>query len=253
MHSTDLFSHHAEDYKRFRPTYPEDLFSWLADQTPTCDKVWDCGTGNGQGAMGLAEHFNHVVATDLSSTQIQETSKHPRIQYRVATADDSGLENQSVSLVTVFQALHWFANNSFFNEAKRVLKPGGLLAVIGYNTALTGIQVVDDTYKELYFHYLFETECWAEERRLLNNNYDDINFPFVKKVTAPQCKIHMRWNYDDYLSYINTCSAVKKHIERYGANPVESFVIPRIEASWPNKDEKRDVFFPLVIQCGPVG
>lgn len=253
MTTKDLFSNHADTYKRFRPTYPEALFSWLADHTPRCDKAWDCGTGNGQGAIGLASYFNEIIATDLSSTQIQEATTHPNIQYRVATAHDSGLDNQSVSLVTVFQALHWFANDAFFDEVRRVLKPDGLLAVIGYNTALTGIQAIDDTYKELYFHYLFETECWAEERRLLNNNYIDINFPFVKKVISPKFKIHMKWNYDDYLNYINTCSAVKKHIERCNTNPVDTFVIPRIEASWLNKDEKRDVYFPLVMQCGVLG
>jgi hypothetical protein len=105
----DHFSGHAAEYSRFRPTYPEALFSWLASVAPADAPVWDCATGNGQAAVALAAHYPQVWATDASAPQIASAQPHPRVTYRVADASASGLEEHSVGLVTVAQALHWFA------------------------------------------------------------------------------------------------------------------------------------------------
>lgn len=121
MNFKDLFSNHAKEYKEFRPTYPEGLFEFLSSQAPDHGAAWDCATGNGQGAEGLAKYFNHVYATDASSAQIKQAAPLKNVHYSVATAEHSGLPGQSTSLVTVFQALHWFDLEKFFKEVKRVL------------------------------------------------------------------------------------------------------------------------------------
>ena len=66
----DLFSETAADYARFRPTYPPALFAWLADQSPSRLMAVDLGTGSGQAALGLAEHFDRVVGLDASDEQL---------------------------------------------------------------------------------------------------------------------------------------------------------------------------------------
>ena len=53
----DYFSGHATDYAKYRPHYPAELFTWLAQQCAGRDRVWDCATGNGQAAIALADHF----------------------------------------------------------------------------------------------------------------------------------------------------------------------------------------------------
>lgn len=247
MNFKDLFSKHAEEYKKFRPTYPEALFKFLSAQVQDHEAAWDCATGNGQGAKGLAKFFDHVYATDASSAQIQQAEPLENVDYSIATAEHSGLPDQSVSLVTVFQALHWFNLENFFKEVQRVLMPNGVLSVIGYNTAITGIKVVDETYKAFCFHYLWEKKCWSMERESLNGNYASITFPF-KEIKAPQFYIEMHWNYQDYLSYLNTWSAVKTHIKLYDENPVKAFVIPRIKDHWANKTKSRLVKFPLILR-----
>jgi ubiquinone/menaquinone biosynthesis C-methylase UbiE len=133
--SEDHFSRQAPLYARHRPRYPAGLFAYLAAAAPGHRLAWDCGTGSGQAAVGLAEHFEQVVATDLSAEQIAHAMPHPRIRYviapadRVETAQTMGLEPQSVDLVTAAQALHWFDLDRFYAEVRRVLRPGGLLAV----------------------------------------------------------------------------------------------------------------------------
>lgn len=247
----DLFSNHASDYKRFRPTYPEALFSFLSKQVTVHEAAWDCGTGNGQGAIGLAPYFKQVYATDASKAQIDQTAVAENITYAVATAEQSNLPDQSVSVVTVFQALHWFNLDKFYREVKRVLLPNGILAVMGYNTAITGIAGVDAVYREFCFDYLWEKDCWAMERGSLNSNYKEIDFPF-QVVATPSFKIEMQWCYQDYLAYLNTWSAVKIHIQKYDENPVEHYVAPKIASLWPDKTMSRTVHFPLILKVGRV-
>ena len=123
----DHFSTVAQDYARFRPGYPAALFSTLAGLAPTRDLAWDCATGNGQAAVHLAGHFARVVATDLSQEQLGRAIAAPRIVFRRAGAEESGLDPSSVDLITVAQAVHWFDFDRFDAEARRVLVPRGVL------------------------------------------------------------------------------------------------------------------------------
>src|SRR5215469_10467827 len=124
----DHFSGHAADYSRYRPgAYPAALFKALAALAPDRGCVWDCATGNGQAALGLAELFERVEATDASDKQIAASTPHPRIHYSMAPAEKSGLPDKSVSLVNVAQALHWFDLPRFYAEVRRVAKPQALL------------------------------------------------------------------------------------------------------------------------------
>jgi ubiquinone/menaquinone biosynthesis C-methylase UbiE len=129
----DHFSGHAPDYRIFRPAYPPELFAFLASIASPEGLVWDCGTGNGQAAIALAEHFTHVFATDASEEQIRQAEPHPRVEYAVAPAERCPLPDGSANLVTVAQALHWFDLDQFNTEVKRVCHPGGFLAVWTYD------------------------------------------------------------------------------------------------------------------------
>src|SRR5215213_5453758 len=121
-----------------RPTYPDELFAFLATLVPSRDVAWDCATGNGQAATHLAGYFERVVATDESGEMIAQATPDPRITYRVAEAEDSGLEDRSVVLVTVASAIHWFNLGRFYAEVNRVVKPGGTIAAWTYYTPVFG-------------------------------------------------------------------------------------------------------------------
>jgi len=87
----DHFSSGSDRYATYRPDYPAPLFTWLAGLCPEHESAWDCATGSGQAALGLAPHFRNVVATDASTEQVRHAQPHPRIGYRVAPAEASGL------------------------------------------------------------------------------------------------------------------------------------------------------------------
>jgi ubiquinone/menaquinone biosynthesis C-methylase UbiE len=134
MKFKDHFSGHAVEYAKFRPHYPDELFEYLASISPRHELAWDCATGNGQAAVGLARHFDSVIATDASAQQIASAELNDRISYRVAPAEASGIDSASVDLTLVAQALHWFDIDRFFTEAKRVLKENGVLAISSYRS-----------------------------------------------------------------------------------------------------------------------
>jgi ubiquinone/menaquinone biosynthesis C-methylase UbiE len=115
----------------FRPRYPREMFEYLGTVAPSLERVWDCGSGSGQAAVQLAEVFNRVIATDTSEKQIRNAQPHERVEYRVAPAEQSGLESSSVDLIMVAQALHWFDLDRFYAEARRVLRPDGVPRGVG--------------------------------------------------------------------------------------------------------------------------
>jgi len=131
----DHFSDASNDYRLYRPRYPSELFAYLASISPERKQAWDCATGSGQAALELSGYFSKVIATDASSTQIESARCDDKtaVCFRVASAEKSGIEANSVDLITVAQALHWFDIQAFSKEVNRVLKPGGVLAVWTYN------------------------------------------------------------------------------------------------------------------------
>lgn len=126
-----------------RPSYSGELFDYLACVAPDHERAWDCGTGNGQAAIALAERFASVEATDASPNQIKMAVPHDRVRYRVASAEESRLASYSVDLAVVAQAVHWFDLDRSTTEVRRVLRPKGVLAVWCYRTPRTD-SVVDD-------------------------------------------------------------------------------------------------------------
>ncbi|HXI20445.1 MAG TPA: class I SAM-dependent methyltransferase, partial [Gemmatimonadales bacterium] len=128
----DHFSERAEAYARSRPTYPASLFAAIAALCQGHQLAWDAGTGNGQAALGLTEHFAAVVASDPSDRQLAHAVPHPRVRYLRAAETVVALATQSVDLVTVAQAAHWLDLDHFFAEVERVLRPGGVLALWCY-------------------------------------------------------------------------------------------------------------------------
>jgi len=116
MSFKDHFSKQAADYAKFRPRYPHEMFEYLGSLAPRRQLAWDCGTGNGQAAVGLATVFERVIATDASEKQIANAQSHERVEYRVTRAEKSDLESASIDLIMVAQALHWFDLHHFMRK-----------------------------------------------------------------------------------------------------------------------------------------
>jgi ubiquinone/menaquinone biosynthesis C-methylase UbiE len=246
---SDHFSRVAVAYASFRPHYPDELFSTLAQLSPARRRVWDCATGSGQAAVGLAARFERVVATDASAAQVRQASAHPRVTYHVATAEAPGLAAASVELVTVAQALHWFDLDRFYSAASRVLVAGGLLAVWTYARLLVDGGPIDMVLDEFYSHMV--GPYWPKERRLVETGYRTLSFPFDEiSVTSPP--MVASWTLSRLIGYVRTWSAVQRYVEANGSDPVPALE-RRIAPHWGNPESSRQIEWPLSVRAGRTG
>lgn len=245
----DYFSKQAQDYARYRPRYPEALFKYLAEISPFQQAVWDCGTGNGQVALSLTAYFEQVYATDASASQISQAFQHEKIQYQVATAENIMLNDKSIDLVTVGQALHWFNLEQFYQQVRRVTKPQGVIAVWCYG--LFELAAEEVCLNELLQQYYVMVEpFWPAERELVNHKYQSIPFPFHEEA-VPAFAMTANWNFDNLVGYLLTWSATQRFIEQYTSEAVAQ-LFNEMKAVWSNSKNTKLIEWPLYIRIGRV-
>ena len=242
----DQFSRQATLYSIYRPDYPRELFEFLAGIVPARLRAWDCATGSGQAAVALARHFDEVIATDASPQQIANAAPAEKVRYVVAPASRSGIEDATVDLVTVAQALHWFDAEEFYGEARRVMKPEAAIAAWGYGDPLLddpGIQQVVHAFNRGTIE-----KYWTANRDLLLGGYRTIPFPF-REITPPALRLEKRWTLNELVGYFRTWSATSRFISDRGYDPVadvESDLLPL----WGAPHKKRLVTWPIFLRVG---
>ncbi|HTT07999.1 MAG TPA: class I SAM-dependent methyltransferase [Gammaproteobacteria bacterium] len=240
----DHFSTVAAQYAQFRPRYPAALFDYLAKLAPGRTLAWDCGTGTGQAAVALTEHFQRVEATDASAGQIAHAQKHARVDFRVAPAEHSGMAENSVDLITVAQALHWFNLPAFHAEVARVLRPAGILALWSYGrTELTdgeAQKIFDDFYDGIIGPY------WPPERRVVDDGYRGITLPFPE-LGVPAFTMEAEMTLPALAGYVRTWSATQRFRQIRGEDPVPA-LIESLTDVWPDPERPRIVRWPLALR-----
>jgi SAM-dependent methyltransferase len=223
------------------------LFAYLASVAVARRRAWDSGTGSGQAALGLAELFDEVTATDPSAEQLAEARAHPRVTYRVAAAEASGIPSGSMDLVTAAQALHWFDVAPFFEEVARTLVPGGVLAVWCYGLQRVGEERMDRLLESFYHERV--GPYWSPERRMVETGYRTLSFPFDELV-APEFEMVHEWTLEELLAYIRTWSATARFVLSEGYDPVEPLAA-RLAPLWGHApDMRRRVRWPLTLRVG---
>lgn len=227
MTPLDFFSDRADLYAIARPTYPPELFSYLASLCPDQDFAWDCATGNGQAAQALTQHFRQVEATDLSSEQLSQAKPHPQIRYSVQLAEETTFADNSFSLITVAQALHWFNFEQFWPEVQRLLKPDGIFAAWSY-----GFPELEPQLDAILQTQLLDLlkPYWAPQNQLAIDGYQTIALP-LQELKTPAFFLAPQWNLPQVLAYFQTWSATKKAISQQGETFWKQFATA-FERAW---------------------
>lgn len=265
------------NYAKFRPHYPPALFALLSSLMPPRTpenrflRLWDVGTGSGQLVTDLLPFVDSAIATDISEKQLSLAPPHSKVTYRVATAEESGLESESVDVITVAQALHWFNFEKFYRECERVSKPNALLFCVGYGNCViedvsaTGTEsssfsssataALNHEMKRFYAETM--GPYWSAERKLIDDEYKTIPFPFSNLVSSspspvgvpslssssssqsspplsPSIAIVADLTLDQFMGYLSSWSAVATYIAKHPdrQHPVEE-VRPVFARLWP--------------------
>ena len=242
----DHFSQLAPAYASCRPRYPNGLFSYLGELLDRHELAWDCAAGSGQATIPLAGIFQRVLATDASVAMLDQAPRHPRVEYRVATAEKSGLGPATADLVVVAQALHWLDLERFYPEVTRVLVPGGILAVWTYGTQFLDDPGIDHLLQRFYTDVV--GPYWPGERRHVESGYRNLPFPFPELETR-SFAMEEQWTLSQLLGYLRTWSATQRFRESQGRDPVEQ-LDQEIEPLWGGPGRLRTVRWPLSLRLG---
>ena len=225
--------------------YPKELFDFIASLVEQHDEAWDCATGNGQAAVGLAQYFSLVEATDISEEQITNAFPARNINYSVQPGESTTFRDNQFDLVNVAQALHWFDYNKYWDEVARVLKPKGIF--IAYSYVWPKIDEEINQVLELYVKKVIEP-YWAPNNRLAWDAYRSLKLPF-ETIATPSINLENYWDLDQFLNYIHTWSGTRRCMNDIGHDFFEK-ARREFEVAWGNPSQKMVVKNPLTLIAG---
>jgi hypothetical protein len=247
MPSPDYFSDGAEAYRSFRPSYPPELFAFLATLCRRHERAWECGAGSGQATAGLEERFEQVIATDASLAQLSLAAPHRAVRV-VCAAEAAPLPSDSVDVVAAAQALHWFRHDAFFAEVRRVAREGAILAAWTYH--LPTIEQRLDARLRTFALAEIGT-FWPPGRAHVDAAYASIPFPFPE-IISPAFDTTRSWSGDDVLGYVATWSATRRARAALPHDPMET-----LERDWKRLwgplQERRVVRWRLTLRAFRIG
>ncbi|KAI8326476.1 S-adenosyl-L-methionine-dependent methyltransferase [Martensiomyces pterosporus] len=130
----------ANAYLALRPTYSRALLQWLlAYHAGPRTAAADIACGPGTFTTDILPAFGHVIGVDPSPSMIASAQEDARaqgltnVEYKQGFGEHLPIESNSIDFMTVMEGAHWFRITDFLNEALRVLRPGGTLALVGYS------------------------------------------------------------------------------------------------------------------------
>lgn len=247
--AVDHFSSTSREYSFSRPTYPDVLYRFLNDITPNKDMAWDCATGNGQAAIGLCKYFKNVIASDASKGQLEHRFNRNNIMYEMFPAEKADIQDNSVDLITVAQAAHWFDLDRFYKEVTRISKSNGVLAIWSY-----GMHKIDNDIDKISEKLNVGGDIlgryWPRETDYVKEDYKTIPFPFIE-ISSPKFEMTVNWNLDDLVCYMQTWSAVKRFSTEKKFNPL-NLIMDELESLWRERDKRKVVKWAINLRVGKI-
>lgn len=238
------FEDKGADYARYRPTYPPALAAALAGLAPARTHAVDVGCGNGQLSVLLAEHFQHVSASDVSADQIANAAARPNISYNIGSAENIAAPDASAELICAAQAAHWFDLPSFYAEARRIAAPKAAIALITYGV-FSADGPAAERIRQFYWNDIHK--FWPEGRKHVEEGYAGFDFPFAP-IAMPALKIKRDWTAADFLAYARTWSATKRAEKAGRGDILQKFETDLLGALGPKTRMK--ITWPISIRAG---
>ncbi len=237
------FSYQAGVDASNHPRYPEELFSYLAGLSTTTHRAYVYEIGNNQAATYLASRFDEVISADMNQVKKPNAPSKNNLSYICSTAAKIPLVEKTVDLLTVSQAWHWIEAKQLEQEAYRVLRPGGLLAVWGFN-----LPRIDEPISKLIHHYYNHElkDHWPDERKNHEQAYAD--FPTrLALLPTPAFAMHQPLTTSQLLNYILRWSATQELIAA-GKKAVYDKLYQEVFKLLGSADKLLNISWPLTLK-----
>lgn len=229
---------HTKLYSKYRPSYPQTLieriiFYLKQKHNGPYNLAVDVGCGTGQATKLFSPYFTHINAYDVSENQIKQArlvQTEANISFNVSSSESLPLADESVDLITVATAAHWFDLEKFYTECKRVLKINGVLAI--FTNLIPRIinknESLEQTLTQLINNYNHILQPYASDRmKYVMNRYKDINPTLEDVERDDSLYIDYMWTIDELIQYLRTYSCFQNYCEINSNNGL----LDRIKAS----------------------
>lgn len=241
----DFFSRQSDFYAKYRPTYPQDLYNFLFSLLNNTGLAWDVATGNGQAASHLAEVFDQVYASDLSENQLRHAIQKKNITYKLEVAEHCSLPDESVDLITIATAIHWFDKAAFFNEVDRVLKPGGIVFAWSYGGCRVN-EAIDKVMDQFNFELLYD--YWhAGAKENWEDKYQSLQMPYPL-IEIPQFIAKANYTMEETMNYMFSWSGLQEYINQHGTNPLD-LIEDSLKQAWGDPESTHEIKWYLHGKC----
>ncbi|CAF0960405.1 unnamed protein product [Adineta ricciae] len=229
-------SNHTAIYKAYRPRYPKELYHRILEfyfNKVNIDEInkkiplaVDIACGSGQATIDLSSYCGHVIGIDGSENQLKQASLKDNIEYHCSTAENlTFLPSNSIDLVTVATALHWFDIETFFQQVNRILKPNdGVLCIWAIGMPLLNNSKASEILNNFCQNDL--NNCWSDRVNLVINHYEPIldKFPYpttrIKHIIEHQQEMSIY----EFVNLIETWSPCQKYCEIHGKDKLKELL-----------------------------
>lgn len=176
---TERFTDRVETYRKYRPSYPKAVVDWL-DQITDFKKDWlvaDIGSGTGISSRLFAAEGRTVIGVEPNKAMRESSedflSEYPHFSTSSGKAEKTGLPDDSVHLILVAQAFHWFDQEKTKKEFQRIAKPGAFCTIW-----------INDRLREGAFHEELDKLVHRHAQEYTDAVKPRVNEVYLQEITA---------------------------------------------------------------------
>lgn len=190
--SRNFYFGKQEDYSKYRPEYPTELFDFLSKEYDMKNKVIiELGAGTGKFSKIASDYCKQIYYVEHNIDMINKGKEYcndcNNIIYINRSAESTRISINSADMVFAVQSFHWFDKQKLKDEVSRILKPNGNFAIVWNNW-----EDDNNEFSKEYFKYISTWNTKLTGKTYQHKNADDRKNFFRNKEYNTYTFIHSK-------------------------------------------------------------